>query len=133
MTVAVGGRQRPLRRSYCPQSPKEVAKCSRDNNTLKASFGNRRGLFRRSSRWVLATTCAVEIYYHSNTYNASVTTYPGPAFPVAVKFDVPGSSATYQLTRFGISHRLRRQPVPREHQDCGPRLGFQRGSRLHVL
>ena len=53
-----------------------------------------------------------EIYYHSNTYNASTTTYPGPAFPVAVKFDVSGSSATYQLTSFGVLYSGAGNPFP---------------------
>jgi hypothetical protein len=43
-----------------------------------------------------------ELYYHTNTYNSSVTNFPGTGYPVAVKFDLPVLSQTYEITSFGV-------------------------------
>ena len=74
---------------------------------------------------------------HSNTYNASATTFPGTAYPVAVKFDVPGSSATYQLTSFGSSQKAPSTPSP-QYTKIAVRVwdsirGFPSLCRMHLI
>ncbi len=55
---------------------------------------------------------AEEIYYHSNTYNASVTSFPGMSFPVAVEFDLPVPSQTYEIESLGVLSAGDENPFP---------------------
>ncbi len=66
--------------------------------------------------WAPHDLGAAEIYYHSNTYDSSTTTFPSTGFPVAVKFDLPIPSQTYQIGSLGILSQGDLNPFPANTQ-----------------